>query len=109
MTLRSETEAFENIRAKLQAIDTSNKDLAHIFKIRITQGGEVVKIMMLDLIKIKFYEGNDDAECTMTIPDDLLADVVLNKAETTGLITSGKVTVEGDVELAKLLGATLSQ
>lgn len=106
-----EAEVFAKIQAVLDTVDPNKPDrkVVHVFKIKITENGEVVKTMMLDLVKIKFYEGDDEAECTMTIPDDILADIVLNKAETTGLITSGKVTVDGDVELAKLLGATLSQ
>jgi len=106
-----EAEVFAKIQEVLDTVDPNKPDrkAVHVFKIKITQNGEVVKTMVLDLVNIKFYEGDDEAECTLTIPDDILVDIVLNKVETTGLITSGKVTVDGDVELAKVLGSTISQ
>lgn len=107
MTLRSETEAFETIRAKLEAIDTSNKDLAHIFKIRITNGGEVVKIMMLDSVNIKFYEGDDEAECTITLEDDLLADIVAKKVSAIEALKEEKIAADGNLELLILLNDQL--
>jgi len=107
MSLRSETEAFEGILAKLQAIDTSNKDLAHIFKIRITQGGEVVKIMMLDSINIKFYEGDEDAECTITLDDELLADIVAKKISAVEALKEERIGAEGNLELLVILNDQL--
>lgn len=107
MTLRSETEAFEGIRTKLAAIDTSNKDLAHIFKIRITNGGEVVKIMMLDSVNIKFYEGDEEAECTITLEDDLLADIVAKKVSAVEALKEEKIAAEGNLELLIVLNDQL--
>ncbi|XP_070497489.1 uncharacterized protein [Chironomus tepperi] len=107
MSLRSETEAFDTIREKLQAIDTSNKDLAHIFKIRITNGGEIVKVMMLDAVNIKFYEGDDDAECTITLEDDLLADIVAKKTSAVDALKEEKISADGNLELLIILNDQL--
>ena len=107
MSLRSETEAFETIREKLQAIDTSNKDLAHIFKIRITNGGEVVRIMMLDSVNLKFYEGDEDAECTITLEDDLLADIVAKKTSAVEALKEELIAAEGNLELLVILNDQL--
>lgn len=107
MSLRSESEAFEKIIAKLQAIDTSNKDLAHVFKIRITQDGEVVKTMILDSIELRFYEGDVDAECTITIDDDLLADIVAKKISAMDAFKEERIAAEGNLELLILLNDQL--
>ncbi|CAG9800312.1 unnamed protein product [Chironomus riparius] len=107
MSLRSEAESFETIREKLQAIDTSNKDLAHIFKIRITNGGEVVKIMMLDAVNIKFYEGDEEAECTITLEDDLLANIVAKKTSAVEALKEELITAEGNLELLIILNDQL--
>lgn len=110
MTLFSEAEVFAKIQAVLDTVDPNKPDrkVVHVFKIKITQNGNVVKTMMLDLVKIKFYEGDEAAECTLTMDDVTLADICLNKIETKGLVESGRVQVEGSIDLAKQLGEALS-
>lgn len=107
MALRSESEAFDKIKAKLAALDSSNKDLAHVFKMKITKDGKVVKIMMLDAVTLKFYEGDVDAECTITLDDDLLADIVAKKCSAIEALKEGNILAEGDLSLLVVLNDQL--
>ena len=108
MGLISEAEAFPKIQARLDKVDPNNQKVVHVFKLKITQNGEVVKTMMLDLVKIKFYEGDEAAECTMVLDDVLLNDIVFRRTDGLEELKDGRLVVEGDVELLMKLKEALA-
>ncbi|KAL7049285.1 hypothetical protein ACKWTF_003651 [Chironomus riparius] len=105
-----EAEVFAKIQAVLDTVDPNKPDrkVVHVFKIKITQNGEVVKTMMLDLVKIKFYEGDDEAECTLVLDDALLNDIVFKRTDGMEELKDGRLVVEGNVELLMKLKEALS-
>lgn len=107
MTLRSD-EAFEKIKARLADVDPNNRKVVHVFKFKITKDGVVVKTMMLDLVKVLVYEGDDEAECTITIDDELIADIVAKKVDAMTALNEDRVEVEGNLELLYVLKDQLS-
>ena len=108
MGLKAETEAFPKIQARLGTVDKNNRKVVSVFKLKIRQNGAVVKTMILDLVDLKFYEGDVDADCTMIIDDQDLCDIVNKKADSSELLKQGKFQVEGKVELLKQLKEALS-
>jgi putative sterol carrier protein len=107
MSLRSD-EAFKKIEARLATVDPNNRKVVHVFKFKIKKDGAVVKTMMLDLVNVKVYEGDDAAECTIIIDDDLLADIVAKKIDAMQALNEDRVEVEGNLELLYVLKDQLS-
>jgi len=110
MGLISEEEAFPKIQARLDKVDPNQADrkVVHVFKLKIKQNGEIVKIMMLDLVKLKFYEGDEAAECTLVLDDVLLNDIVFRRTDGLEELKDGRLVVEGDVDLLMKLKESLS-
>ncbi|CAG9800311.1 unnamed protein product [Chironomus riparius] len=108
MGLISEAEAFPKIQARLDKVDPNNQKVVHVFKLKIQQNGAIVKTMMLDLVKIKFYEGDEEAECTLVLDDALLNDIVFKRTDGMEELKDGRLVVEGNVELLMKLKEALS-
>jgi ubiquinone biosynthesis protein UbiJ len=108
MGLISEAEAFPKIQARLDKVDPSNQKVVHVFKLKIKQNGEIVKTMMLDLVKIKFYEGDEEAECTLVLDDALLNDIVFRRTDGMEELKDGRLVVEGNLDLLMKLKEALS-
>ncbi|KAG5678458.1 hypothetical protein PVAND_008130 [Polypedilum vanderplanki] len=107
MTLRSD-EAFKKIEARLLTVDPNNRKVVHVFKFKVKKDGAVVKTVMLDLVKVKLYEGDDAAECTIILDDELLADIVEKKIDAMKALNEDKIEVEGNLELLYVLKDQLS-
>lgn len=101
-------ESFKKIQARLDSVDPNNRKVVAIFKFKIRQDGEVVKTMMLDLVNVKLYEGDDEAECTITLDDQLLADIVDKKIEAMEALNKDLIEVEGNLELLYVLKDQIS-
>lgn len=108
MGLISEAEAFPKIQARLDKVDPKNQKVVHVFKLKIKQNGEIVKTMMLDLVKIKFYEGDEEAECTLVLDDVLLNDIVFKRTDGMEELKDGRLVVEGNLDLLMKLKEALS-
>jgi hypothetical protein len=108
MGLISEAEAFPKIQARLDKVDPANQKVVHVFKLKIKQNGEVVKTMMLDLVKIKFYEADEEAECTLVLDDVLLNDIVFKRTDGLEELKDGRLVVEGNLDLLMKLKEALS-
>lgn len=96
-------EVFPKIQARLDKVDPNNRKVVAVFKLRIKQNDEVVKVMMLDLVSVKFYEGDDAAECTITLDDQLLADIVNKKADALEALNKDLIEADGNLELLYVL------
>lgn len=96
-------EVFPKIQARLDKVDPNNRKVVAVFKLRIKQNDEVVKVMMLDLVSVKFYEGDDEAECTITLDDQLLADIVNKKADALEALNKDLIEADGNLELLYVL------
>jgi putative sterol carrier protein len=100
-------ELFGRIEARLANIDPNNRTVVHVFKINLKQDGAIVKTMMLDLVNVKWYEGNDSAETTITLDDQLFADIINKKVEAMTALNQDLIAVEGNLELLLPLGEAL--
>ena len=96
-------EAFNIVRARMAAVDAKDRKVQAVLKFHITQGGAVVKTMMLDLVNSKLYEGDDAAECTVKIDDQVLADILAMKTDPKEALQKGLCEVEGNKELLTVL------
>lgn len=94
-------EAFNKVRARMAKVE--NKKVQAVLKFRITQGGAVVKTMMLDLVNSKLYEGDDAAECTVKIDDQILADILAMRQDPKEALAKGLCEVEGNQSLLTIL------
>lgn len=101
-------EGFAKIRARLETVDPNNRKVVAVFKLRIKQNDEVVKIMMLDLVNVKLYEGDDEAECTITLDDQLLADIINKTTDAMEALNKDLIDVEGNLELLYVLKDQIS-
>jgi hypothetical protein len=101
-------EVFSKIQARLDKIDPNNRKVVAVFKIKIKQNDEVVKVMMLDLVAVKFYEGDDAAECTIALDDQLLADIVNRKVDAMDALNKDLIDADGNLELLHVLKEQIS-
>lgn len=96
-------EGFNKIRARVETVDPSERKVMAVFKFQITQNGEIVKTMILDLVKLSLYEGDDEAECIMKIDDQILADILEKRTDAGEALKAGLIEVEGKTELLLVL------
>lgn len=101
-------DTFKKIQARLDKIDPNNRKVVAVFKFRIKQNGAIVKVMMLDLVKVKFYEGDESAECTITLDAQLLADIIDRKIDARDASNKDLVEVDGNLELLHVLKEQIS-
>jgi ubiquinone biosynthesis protein UbiJ len=101
-------EGFAKIRARIESVDPNDRKVVAVFKFKIRQDGEIVKTMILDLVNLKLYEGDDDAECTITIDDQLLADIIEKKTDAMEALNKDLIEVEGNLELLYVLKDQIS-
>lgn len=62
----------------------------------------------MDLVKVSLYEGDDDAECTITLDDQLLADIVDKKTDAMEALNKDLIEVDGNLELLYVLKDQIS-
>lgn len=101
-------EGFDKVRVRLETVDPNDRKVVAIFKFKIKQGDAVVKTVMLDLRAVKLYEGDDDAECTITIDDQLLADILNKKQDAMEALNKDLIEVDGNLELLYVLKDQIS-
>jgi putative sterol carrier protein len=51
----------------------------------------------------KLYEGDDEADCTITVDDQLLSEIIERKTDAIEALEKGLLKVEGNGELLKAL------
>jgi putative sterol carrier protein len=100
MSLHSE-QAFEKIRAALTRLDPdpNNRLVLRVFKINIKKNGSIAKTMILDLIKLKFYEGAAESDFIITVEDKLFNDIVNRDASALAAFADGELEIEADAEV----------
>lgn len=96
-------EGFNKIRERLATVTESERKVVAVFKFQIMQEGEVIKTMILDLVNLQLYEGDDDAECTIKLDDQLLADILEKRVEALDALRENLIEIEGNVELLAVL------
>lgn len=101
-------EFFDKVQARLDKVDPNNRKVVAVFKIKIKQNDEVVKTMMLDLVAVKFYEGDVEAECTIALDDQLLADIITRKTSAMDALNKDLIEVDGNLELLHVLKEQIS-
>lgn len=96
-------EGFEKIRARIASVNPEDRKVKAVFKFQIIQDGEVVKTMMLDLVELTLYEGDVEAECTIKIEDQLLADILDKRTDALDALKNNLIEVDGNLELLAVL------
>lgn len=87
---------FAKIEVRLTKVDHANRKLTGTFKFVVTDdGGAVLKTWFLDLNSVKLSESDDAAECTLTVSDDVLSSIELQKLTIKDAIAQGKLKVDG--------------
>lgn len=122
MTLGSDA-IFDKIAARVAKVDANDRKVKHIYKFKITSGGKVVKtwskffilkqisnsiliiflFKVLDLVNVKVYVGDDAAECTLTVEDEVMVALGSGKLTTAEALAQDKLDIDGDLALATLL------
>lgn len=101
-------EGLKKIRDRLKTVDPSNRKVVGIFKIKVKQNGKIVKNIMLDLVKVELYEGDEDAECIITLDDEVFANILSKELDATTALQKDLIEVEGNLELLKVLKEQIS-
>lgn len=60
--------------------------------------------IVLDLLNVKVYIGDDAAECTITVDDETMVALGEGKMTTVEAVNQGKIQIDGDMSLALKLG-----
>ncbi|XP_053681798.1 uncharacterized protein LOC128732551 [Sabethes cyaneus] len=102
MSLKSDA-VFAKISKRLESVDPSNRQVEHVYKFKITQGGKVVKSWILDLKNVKLSESDADAEATLIMEDDIMFAIGSGTLPAKEAMAQDKMEVEGQVELIFLL------
>lgn len=102
-------EGLSKVRAYLETLDPENRQVVAIFKIKIKQDGEIVKSVILDLVKVELYEADDYADCIITLNDGVLADILSRKLDALEALQQDLIEVEGDLNLLKVLKEQISK
>lgn len=102
MSLKSD-EVFAKIAKRLENIDPANRQVEHVYKFRITQGGKVVKNWVMDLKNVKLVESDDAAEATLTMEDEIMFAIGTGALPAKEAMAQDKMEVDGQVELIFLL------
>lgn len=58
---------------------------------------------VLDLVNVKVYVGDDAAECTLTVDDEVMVALGTGKLTTTEALAQDKLDIDGDLALATKL------
>lgn len=102
-------EIFTRIQARLEKIDPNDRKVLHVFKLIITDDdGGALKTWVLDLVQVKLYEGDDDAEVTLKLKQSTIVDIIEGRLDSTEALNKDMIEVEGNVELIQLLKPFLS-
>lgn len=121
MSLASDA-IFDKIAARVAKVDANDRKVQHIYKFKITSGGKVVKTwskflifiiqvknsnnlfsLVLDLVNVKVYVGDDAAECTLTVDDEVMVALGSGKLTTAEALAQDKLDIDGDLALATKL------
>ena len=101
-------EGFKKIRARIESVDPNDRKVVAVSKFNIKQDGAIVKTMILDLVNLKLYEGDDEAECTIDIDDQLLADIIEKRKDAMEALNADLIEVTGNLELLYVLKDQIS-
>lgn len=98
------TEVFKKIEERLTKVDPNDRKVKHIFKIILTDAtGKVVKTWILDLVDVKLYEGDIEAEVTLKMVDKTLIDIISGVLNSTKALNEDMIEIEGNYELVLAL------
>lgn len=98
------TDVFKKIEERLAKVDPNDRKVKHIFKIILTDAsGKVQKTWMLDLINVKLYEGDVEAEVTLKMVDKTLIDIISGAITSTKALNDDMIEIEGNYELVLAL------
>jgi hypothetical protein len=64
---------------------------------------------VLDLKAVKLYKGDIDAECTVTLDDEVMLDLASGKLSAKDALEQDKVDVDGNLEIVKELTPFISE
>jgi SCP-2 sterol transfer family len=105
------TDVFKKIEARLSKIDPNDRKIKHVFKFVLTDGtltGPTKVTWMLDLITVKLYEGNGDADITLKMADKTIIDILGGVLDSTKALNDDLIDVDGNLELITVLKPYIS-
>ncbi|KAG5676309.1 hypothetical protein PVAND_006156 [Polypedilum vanderplanki] len=106
----SAEDVFAKIEARLTKLDPAKRKNFNNYKFIITDdAGTVQKTWLLQLKDdVKVVVGDGAADCTLKLSEKVLCDVGSGAITISDAISQGKITVDGDKEVAILLENAVS-
>lgn len=104
-------EIVQKIRARIAGIDpNSPRKVTGVFQLSINSDDGSKKAITLDLNKLEVLEGNvhDSPDVSVDFDSDTLVQLTKKELSFCDAVKSGKVTLTGDLELAKTLGNVIT-
>lgn len=103
------TDVFKKIEERLAKVDPNDRKVKHIFKIILTDAsGKVVVSWILDLVNVKLYEGDIEAEVTLKMVDKTMIDIINGVLSSTKALNDDMIEIEGNYELVLALKPYIS-
>lgn len=94
---------YAKIEAFLKKADPNKaRDYPYTFKFVITQDGGA-RACVIDGKNLKVTKGDGAADVTFVGGEDVVADLLAQKTNVKDALTAGRITIEGDREIAKII------
>lgn len=95
---------FTRIENHLKTVDRSKqRKVPYVYRFKVLKNGQAYKTWVLDLKNLTLTTGDGNAEVTVIIEDDVLAQIGSKQLLANDAISQGKLDVEGQVELVLAL------
>jgi putative sterol carrier protein len=105
------SDVFKKIEDRLAKVDPNDRKVKHIFKLILTEGtktGPTKVTWMLDLVNVKLYEGDVEAEITLKMADTTMIDIMTGTLDSTKALNEDMIDIEGNYELVLALKPYIS-
>ncbi|XP_055303410.1 uncharacterized protein LOC129569039 [Sitodiplosis mosellana] len=104
-------EIVEKIRTRIASVDPNGpRKVTGVFQLNIRSDDGSSRAITLDLNKLEVLDGNvsDAPDVSVDVDGAALVQVATNEISFEDAVATGKATITGDAELAKLLGDVVS-
>lgn len=101
----------ERIRARIASVDPNGpRKVTGVFQLNIKSDDGSTRQITLDLNKLEVLDGNvhDSPDVSVEVGVDTLAQIAKNEMSFSDGMQSGKISMQGNAELAKTLGVVVS-